>query len=61
MRYETPRTIADQNRILGQTFTEKKPSGIAKLFEFLGNLPTPTNIFRSIAESGILERIQKQD
>ena len=29
MRYSTPRTIADQNRVLGQTFTEpKKSNGI---------------------------------
>jgi len=29
MRYATPRTIADQNRVLGQTFTEpKKSNGI---------------------------------
>ena len=26
MRYETPRTIADQNRILGQTFTQQQPN-----------------------------------
>jgi hypothetical protein len=26
MRYTTPRTIADQNKILGQTFTDKKKS-----------------------------------
>ena len=31
MRYTTPRTIADQNKVLGQTFTEKKPSGLATL------------------------------
>ena len=49
--YQTPRTIADQNRILGQTFTKQKPSGIAKLFEFLGNLPTPMNILRGGLES----------
>jgi hypothetical protein len=34
MRYETPRTIADQNKVLGQTFTEKKPSGIEKLLSY---------------------------
>jgi len=28
--------------------TEQEPSGIAKLFEFLGNLPTPGNILRNI-------------
>ena len=26
MRYQTPRTIADQNRILGQTFTQQQPN-----------------------------------
>ena len=35
MRYTTPRTIADQNKILGQTFTERKPSGIEKLMSYL--------------------------
>jgi hypothetical protein len=35
MRYTTPRTIADQNKILGQTFTEQKPSGIEKLLKLL--------------------------
>jgi len=35
MGYTTPRTIADQNRILGQTFTERKPSGIEKLMSYL--------------------------
>ena len=35
MGYTTPRTIADQNRILGQTFTERKPSGIEKLLQYL--------------------------
>ena len=51
MRYQTPRTIADQNRILGQTFTEQKPSGIARLFEVLGNIPTPMNILRGGLQS----------
>jgi len=54
MRYQTPRTIADQNRILGQTFTEQEPSGIAKLFQRIGDiysaLPTPTNLIRGFAE-----------
>jgi len=55
MRYQTPRTIADQNRILGQTFTEQKPSGIAKLFQRIGDiysaLPSPMNLIRSIGEN----------
>ena len=33
MRYSTPRTIADQNRVLGQTFTEEEPSGIKSLLQ----------------------------
>ena len=49
--YQTPRTITDQNRILGQTFTEQKPSGIARLFEVLGNIPTPFNLARRGLES----------
>ena len=51
MGYQTPRTITDQNRILGQTFTEQKPSGIARLFEVLGNIPTPFNLARRGLES----------
>ena len=63
MGYQTPRTIADQNRILGQTFTEQKPSGIARLFEILGNLPTPMNILRGGLESlqGFNQRIRNTD
>ena len=63
MTYETPRTIADQNRVLGQTFTEQKPSGIAKLFEFLGNIPTPFNLARRGLESfsGFNQRLRATD
>ena len=32
MRYETPRTIADQNRILGQTFTQQQPNFFQRMF-----------------------------
>jgi hypothetical protein len=45
MTYGTPRTIADQNAVLGRTFTQQ-PTGIAKLFEMLGNVPTPFNLAR---------------
>jgi len=41
MRYQTPRTIADQNRVLGQTFTPQKTGGILDLlgkYTSLGNL-----------------------
>jgi len=63
MRYQTPRTIADQNRILGQTFTEQKPSGIARLFEVLGNIPTPMNILRGGLQSlqGFNQRLRQSD
>jgi len=54
MRYKTPRTIADQNRVLGQTFTEEEPSGITKLFQNLRNIynmiPSPLNLMRSIGD-----------
>ena len=43
--YQTPRTIADQNRVLGRTFTEQ-PKGLASLFRTLSNLPTPFNLVR---------------
>jgi len=32
MRYETPRTISDQNRILGQTFTQQQPNFFQRMF-----------------------------
>jgi len=61
MRYQTPRTIADQNRILGQTFTPQPKSfrdsatlqeyfenrnPITGIMNLLGKLPTPMNILR---------------
>jgi hypothetical protein len=49
MRYTTPRTIEDQNKVLGQTFTEQEPSGIEKLFKLL----RPGNLIGSLLE-GIL-------
>jgi hypothetical protein len=51
MRYTTPRTIADQNKILGQTFTEQKPSGIEKLLKLL----RPGNLIGSLL-AGILPK-----
>jgi hypothetical protein len=51
MRYTTPRTIADQNKVLGQTFTEQEPSGIEKLFKLL----RPGNLFGSLL-AGILPK-----
>ena len=36
MMYKTPRTIADQNRVLGQTFTEKQPRWYNKMFNKAG-------------------------
>ena len=33
MGYETPRTIADQNRILGQTFTQQQPNFFRRMFD----------------------------
>lgn len=43
--------------------TEQEPSGIAKLFEFLGKLPTPFNLARRGLESlrGLNDRIQGSD
>jgi hypothetical protein len=59
--YQTPRTIADQNRVLGQTFTPQPKSfrdsanlqeyfenrnPITGIINLLGKLPTPMNILR---------------
>ena len=43
IRYQTPRTIADQNRVLGQTFTPQKKGGILDL---LGKYTTLGNLIR---------------
>jgi hypothetical protein len=51
MRYTTPRTIADQNKILGQTFTEEKPSGAQNLLKLL----RPGNLIGSLL-AGILPK-----
>ena len=51
MGYTTPRTIADQNKVLGQTFTEQEPSGIEKLLKFL----RPGNLIGSLL-AGILPK-----
>jgi hypothetical protein len=55
MRYTTPRTIEDQNKVLGQTFTEQEPSGIEKLFKLL----IPGNLFATLL-SGILPKESPQ-
>ena len=43
--------------------TEQEPSGIVKLFEFLGNIPTPFNLVKRGLESlrGLNNRIQNSD
>lgn len=51
MGYTTPRTITDQNKVLGQTFTEQEPSGIEKLFKLL----RPGNLIGSLL-AGILPK-----
>jgi hypothetical protein len=53
MRYKTPRTIADQNRVLGQTFTEEEPSGIQKLFKTAMRFAVPgLSFLQNIAGGG---------
>ena len=55
MRYSTPRTIADQNRVLGQTFTEpKKSNGI---FDLLMNIVMPGyNFIKNLGNGQPYER-----
>ena len=36
MPYQQPRTIADQNRVLGQTFTQRQPAWYNKMFNKAG-------------------------
>ena len=64
--YQTPRTIADQNRILGQTFTPRPKSfrdsatlqeyfenrnPLTGIMNLFRNLPTPMNILRGGLQS----------
>jgi hypothetical protein len=54
------------NRIIAPQKAEyykQKPSGIAKLFEFLGNIPTPFNLVRRGLESlsGLNQRLRSTD
>jgi hypothetical protein len=56
------------NRIIAPQKAEyykqkQKPSGIAKLFEFLGNIPTPINILRGGLESlsGLNQKLRSTD
>ena len=66
MRYKTPRTIADQNRVLGQTFTPQPKSfrdsatlqeyfqnrnPVTGIMDLFSKLPTPMNILRGGLES----------
>ena len=55
MGYTTPRTIADQNRVLGQTFTEpKKSNGI---FDLLMNIVMPGyNFIKNLGNGQPYER-----
>ena len=46
-----------------EDFSEVKPTGIARLFEFLGNIPTPFNLVRRGLESlsGVNQRLRNTD
>ena len=52
---------ADEEQV--EYLTEQEPSGIAKLFEFLGKLPTPMNLARRGLESlrGFSNTLQNSD
>ena len=46
-----------------EDFSEMKPTGIARLFEFLGNIPTPFSLIRRGLESlsGVNQRLRNTD
>ena len=46
-----------------EDFSKVKPTGIARLFEFLGNIPTPFNLVRRGLESlsGVNQRLRNTD
>jgi hypothetical protein len=55
--------VANEEDVEQEFLPDQKPSGIAKLFEFLGKLPTPFNLARRGLESlrGANQRLRNTD
>ena len=60
---DTSYGVANEEDVEQEFLPDREPSGIAKLFEFLGKLPTPFNLARRGLESlrGLNDRIQGSD
>ena len=60
---DTSYGVANEGDVEQEFLPDQEPSGIAKLFEFLGKLPTPFNLARRGLESlrGLNDRIQGSD
>jgi hypothetical protein len=67
--YQQPRTIADQNRVLGQTFTEQQPAWYNRMFnkarqgitglknKFTGAYDTSQNFVKNIMDNTMIGRV----
>jgi len=60
---DTSYGVANEEDVEQEFLPDQEPSGIAKLFEFLGKIPTPFNLARRGLESlrGFNDRIQGSD
>ena len=60
---DTSYGVANEEDVEQEFLPDQEPSGIAKLFEFLGKLPTPFNLARRGLESlsGLNNRMQNSD
>ena len=60
---DTSYGVANEEDVEQEFLPDREPSGIAKLFEFLGNIPTPFNLIRRGLGSlkGLNDRIQGSD
>ena len=60
---DTSYGVANEEDVEKEFLPNQEPSGIAKLFEFLGKLPTPFNLARRGLESlrGLNDRMQNSD
>jgi len=61
--FDTSYGVANEEDVKQEFLPDQKPSGIEKLFEFLGKLPTPFNLARRGLGSlrGLNDRIQGSD
>jgi len=63
LNFDTSYGVANEEDVEQEFLPDQEPSGIAKLFEFLGKLPTPFNLARRGLESlrGANQRLRNTD